>query len=101
LIANALVYTSSSEEIVLAFSIRSARVEEKARAYAARQHTTLTGALEKALDEALARDAADREAAFQAWYRPIRELQAAVALIPDSGLTEDEIMGWDENGLPT
>ena len=85
----------------MAFSIRSSRVEEKARAYAARTGTTLTGALERALDTAMTRDEIDHEAAFQAWVAPIRAMQAEVAKLPDSGLTEDEIMGWDENGLPT
>ena len=85
----------------MAFSIRSSRVEEKARAYAAQTGTTLTAALERALDSAMTRDERDEEAAFEEWYAPIREMQARVARIPDSGLTEDEIMGWDENGLPT
>ena len=85
----------------MAFSIRSSRVEEKARAYAAQQGTTLTGALEKALDQAIAEDAEAREAAFQEWYAPIRKAQAAWKKLPKTGLTEDEIMGWDENGLPT
>ncbi len=85
----------------MAFSIRSSRVEEKARAYAAQQGTTLTGALEKALDQAMHQQKLDDEAAFEEWVAPIRAMQEAVAKIPDSGLTEDEIMGWDENGLPT
>lgn len=85
----------------MAFSIRSSRVEEKARAYAAQQRTTLTGALEKALDKAIEEDAQDREAAFQEWYRPIREAQKAYAELPKNGLTEQDIMGWDEHGVPT
>lgn len=85
----------------MAFSIRSNRVEEKARAYAARHGTTLTGALEKALDKAEAQERAFDRAAYEEWVAPIRAIQAAYAALPDSGLTEDEIMGWDENGLPT
>jgi hypothetical protein len=85
----------------MAFSIRSQRVEEKARAYAAQHGTTLTGALEMALDCAHAHDAAERRQTFEEWVAPIRALQAAVAKLPDTGVTEDEIMGWDENGLPT
>ena len=91
----------------MAFSIRNGRVEEKARSYAAQQGTTLTGALELALDHALRAlevptfDDPEKEAAFQEWLKPIREIQDRVARTPDSGLTEDEIMGWDENGLPT
>ena len=85
----------------MAFSIRSNRVEEKARAYAAQTGTTLTGALEKALDTAMTQEAADRKAAYEEWVKPIREMQERVALLPDTGLTEQDIMGWDENGLPT
>ena len=85
----------------MAFSIRNAKVEEKARAYAALHGTSLTGALELALDKAATQEATFDHAAFEAWVKPIRAAQAAVALLPDTGLTEDEIMGWDENGLPT
>lgn len=85
----------------MAFSVRNMKVEEKARAYAARTGTTLTGALDRALDKAMAQEEIDREAAFQEWVAPIRAMQAEVAKLPRSGLTEDEIMGWDENGLPT
>ena len=85
----------------MAFSVRNAKVEEKARAYAAQTGTTLTGALDRALDQALVKERADKERAFEEWYAPIRALQEEVAKFPDSGLTEQEIMGWDENGLPT
>lgn len=90
----------------MAFSIRSAKVEQKARAYAARTGTTLTGALDRALDMAMAQgamaqDAVDRAAAFETWYAPIREIQKRVAALPSTGLSDDEIMGWDENGVPT
>ncbi len=85
----------------MAFSVRNMRVEEKARGYAARHGTTLTGALDRALDKAMSQEDTDREAAFEAWVAPIRAMQAEVAKLPRSGLTEDEIMGWDENGLPT
>ena len=85
----------------MAFSIRSTKVEQKVRAYAERTGTTLTGALDRALDKAMAQEDADHEAVFEAWYAPIRALQKRVAATPDSGLCEDEIMDWDENGLPT
>jgi antitoxin VapB len=85
----------------MAFSIRNQKVEEKARAYAAQHGTTLTGALEMALDKAISQEEIDREAAYEEWAAPIRALQDRVAASPDTGLTEDEIMGWDENGLPT
>ncbi len=84
----------------MAFSVRNTRVEEKARAYAARHGTTLTGALDRALDTAMSQDDLHAKAEFEAWVAPIRAMQANVAKVRDTGLTEDEIMGWDENGLP-
>jgi hypothetical protein len=85
----------------MAFSIRSQRVEQKARAYAAQEGTTLTGALERALDAVLVKPTALDQAAFEEWYKPIRRAQEEFARLPKTGMTEQEIMGWDENGLPT
>ncbi len=85
----------------MAFSVRNAAVERKARAFAAAHHTTLTGGLELALDTAVQNEKRAREAEYHAFKAKIRAIQDRVAKLPDSGLTEDEIMGWDENGLPT
>lgn len=91
----------------MAFSVRNTRVEDKARAYSARQGTTLAGALKLALDKAMRQptkptfDDPEKEAAYQEWLRQIREIQERVAKPPDTGLTGQDVMGWDENGLPT
>lgn len=85
----------------MAFSIRSARVEEKARAYAAQEGTTLTGALEKALDKVLEKPVKRDKRSFEERYAEIQKIQRDYAALGDSGLTEQDIMGWDENGLPT
>lgn len=85
----------------MALSIRKQSVELKARALAARRGLTMTGAIEQALDHELARDEGEKEERRRRARAIVREIQDAVAALPDSGLTEDEIMGWDENGLPT
>lgn len=85
----------------MALSIRKQSVELKARALADRRGLTMTGAIEEALDNELARDEGEKEERRRRARAIVREIQEAVAAMPDSGLTEDEIMGWDENGLPT
>jgi antitoxin VapB len=85
----------------MALSIRKQSVETKARALASRRGLTMTGVIEQALDNEIARDAAIKEAEFAEAWSIVREAQAAYAAAPSTGLTEQDIMGWDENGLPT
>ncbi len=85
----------------MALSIRKQSVETKVRYLAGRRGLTMTGAIEQALDNELARDEARKEAEFQDAWAIVREAQAAYAAAPSTGLTEQDIMGWDENGLPT
>ena len=81
----------------MSLNIRAPRVHDLARELAARRGTTLTSAVEVALEEALAREG-----------RPagrIRERLDAIAR-HCAGLprldqrTADEILGYDEHGLP-
>lgn len=81
--------------------MRAKDVEDDARTLARRRRTSVTGALRIALKNELARDGDAEKESYAAFKARIRAIQDRVALIPDSGLTEDEIMGWDENGLPT
>ncbi len=85
----------------MALSVRAKDVEAAARQLADRRGTSVTGALRLALTNELARDAHAEQADYEKFMAGIREIQERVAKIPDSGLTEDEIMGWDESGLPT
>ncbi len=85
----------------MALSIRKQSVETKARALADRRGISMTGAIELALDRELAREDAERETEFQRVWAEVRRIQDAYAALPSSGLTEQDIMGWDENGLPT
>ena len=85
----------------MALSIRKQSVETKARQVAARHGLTMTGAIERALDNEIARDEERKEAEFQEALVIVRAAQLAYAAAGDNGLTEQDIMGWDENGLPT
>ena len=82
-------------------SIRKQSVETKARQVAARHGLTMTDAIERALDNELARDEARKEAEFQEAMRIVRAANEAYLAAGDNGLTEQDVMGWDENGLPT
>lgn len=81
----------------MALSIRNRSVEDKVRLLASRRRTSLTQAIEQAVDNELARQSSKEEA----FLARIRDIQERVAKLPDTRLSEDEIMGWDENGLPT
>lgn len=86
---------------IMAFSVRNIQVEKKARAYAARHKTTLTGAIDLALDRAAFGDEQLEAIEFEKWWEFLKDLQASYEEAGSNGLTEQDIMGWDENGLPT
>jgi antitoxin VapB len=85
----------------MALSIRKQSVETKARALASRRGLTMTGVIEQALDNEIAKDETAREIEFQEALAIVREASRAYMAAPSTGLTEQDIMGWDENGLPT
>lgn len=85
----------------MALSIRKHSVEVKARELATRCGTTMTGAIEQALDAELSRRREFDEAEFERAWGDIRQIQKAYAALGSSGLSEQDIMGWDKNGLPT
>jgi antitoxin VapB len=85
----------------MALSIESQEADRLARQLAAVTGETITVAVTVAMQERLAREESKQETK--------RQLLADVQAIADhcSSLpvldkrTEDEIMGWDENGLPS
>jgi antitoxin VapB len=85
----------------MALSIRKQSVETKARYLASRRGISMTGAIEQALDNEIAKDEEDKDAEFERVWKQVREIQKAYAAAGWNGLTEQDIMGWDENGLPT
>jgi hypothetical protein len=84
----------------MALSIRKQSVEHKARDLAARRGLSMTGAIEQALDNELARDEARFETEVRETIAMLRENSRVYMAAPSTGLTEQDIMGWDEDGLP-
>ena len=81
----------------MSLNIKSRRVHDLARQLAARRGTTLTSAVEAALEEALAREG-----------RPVGRVRDRLVTIARhcaqlprlDHRTADEILGYDERGLP-
>jgi antitoxin VapB len=84
----------------MALSIKSLETEHLAREIAARTGETLTGAIQKALEERLERLNSNRRS--QALAAQIDDILRRVDEMPDLDTrTPDEIIGYDENGLPS
>ena len=81
----------------VALNIKDRRVHDLARQLAERRGTTLTAAVESALEEALARSG-------RSGGRVLERLDAisghCAGLPRRDGRSEDEILGYDEHGLP-
>ena len=83
----------------MALSIKSIEVERLARELADRTGESLTGVIQKALQERL--DRLKHERKSQILMGQLREILHRVDQLPvlDSR-SPDEIIGYDENGLP-
>jgi len=86
----------------MALSIKEERVDRKVRELSRLAGTSLTGAIEMAVDAELARRRSDKAARKAQFIARVREIQDRVAALPElcPGKTHDEIVGYDENGLP-
>jgi antitoxin VapB len=84
----------------MALSIKSIEAEHLAREIAAKTGESLTGAIQKALEERLERLNSDRRS--QALAAQIDDILQRVDAMPDlDARTPDEIIGYDEDGLPS
>jgi len=84
----------------MALSIKSIETEQLAREIAARTGESLTGAIQKALEERLERLNSNRRS--QALAAQIDDILKRVDEMPElDARTPDEIIGYDENGLPS
>jgi antitoxin VapB len=83
----------------MAMSIKSIEVERLAREISARTGESLTGVIQKALEERLER--LKRQHRQKIAFSQLEEILHRVDRLPvlDSR-TPDEIMGYDERGLP-
>ena len=83
----------------MALSIKNAETERLARQLARTTGESLTEAITEALRERLVRATGRRDP--QRFVEEIREIQERVARLPvlESG-TDEELIGYDEHGLP-
>jgi len=84
----------------VALSIKDEELDRKVRQLASLKNTSFTGAIRIAVDNELARaGASDRTARAIA---AVHEAQAWFHAGPiDWSRSEDDILGYDENGIPT
>jgi antitoxin VapB len=86
----------------MALSIRNPDTEKLARQVSRLTGETLTEAIGKSLEERLDRLKRNRGGSREAVRRDIDEILARVDALPDLDTrTADEIIGYDENGLPS
>ena len=83
----------------MALSIRNPKVEHLARVVARRTGENMTDAIARSLEERLARMQGSKQRAAK--LRAIRRIVASVKRLPTlDGRTPEEILGYDEHGLP-
>ena len=86
----------------MAMSIRNPDTEKLARQVSRLTGETLTEAIGKSLEERLVRLKRYRGSGREAIRKDIDEILARVDALPDLDTrTPDEIIGYDENGLPS
>jgi len=82
-------------------NIKSEEAHRLASELAARRGSSLTEAVTTALGESL-RAGRDPEAELSALLAEVRQVQDLVAALPDVDTRDpDEILGYDERGLPS
>ncbi len=86
----------------MALSIKDPQIDRQVRTLARRLNTTMTGAIKLAVNNELERTARFSPEEIE---RRIAAIKALTSRIDRSKLdwskTDDEILGYDENGLPT
>lgn len=86
----------------MGLSIKNTEVERMLRELAERRGVGMTEALRQVLAEEMARAAAAREGEIEATLAAVHRIQARFAAMPDVGdMTDDEILGYDESGIPS
>ena len=86
----------------MAMSIKNAEVESLAREIAGRRNISLTEAVRVSLQREAARDRALPRNDNLAKLELLRKISMEAAALPvKSYAREDEILGYDENGIPT
>jgi antitoxin VapB len=85
----------------MALSIKDPEVDQMARRLARERQTTMTGAIRLALNNELNRGERFSPEERARRISVIEDIQRRIAAQPiDWSLTDDEILGYDGNGLP-
>jgi antitoxin VapB len=82
----------------MGLSIKNDEVESMIRELATRRGITMTEAIRQVVEAELAREALAREAKYEALME-ISRRAAALPVISD--MTADEILGYDDMGIPS
>jgi antitoxin VapB len=86
----------------VALSIRDPETDRLARELAELTGESMTGAIRTALEERLAREQRRRRADIERRRKAIAAIEDQFAQLPVlDDRSPDEILGYDENGLPT
>jgi antitoxin VapB len=86
----------------MALSIRDPKTDRLARELAALTGETMTGAIRVALEQRLERERRRRQAEIERRRRAIDAIVERFSRLPVlDDRSEDEILGYDEHGLPT
>jgi antitoxin VapB len=84
----------------MALSIKDPKADRLAREVARRTGDTITGAIVRSLEERLAK--IGKPKSNEKLLADLNEISRRCAALPDIDTrTPDEILGYDENGLPT
>ena len=87
----------------MALSIKNAEVEQLARELARGRGVSLTEAIRQSLENEIARESLMSQPKEPDLIAKLREISDRAGRIPkrDNPMTEDEILGYDELGIPT
>lgn len=82
----------------MGLSIKNDEVERMARQLAAQRGVSITEAIKQSLEDAIASEVAEKEKRLR---RLLAISDRAAAKLKPSSLSDDEILGYDEFGIPT
>jgi len=86
----------------VALSIRDPETDRLARELATLTGETMTGAIRTSLEQRLAREKRRRDAEIERRRKAINDIVERFAKLPVlDDRSPEEILGYDENGLPT
>ena len=86
----------------MALSIKNMEVEQLARELARRRRVSVTEAIRQSLEREVARERLVQQPKESDLLTKLREISDQAGRIPRiSDMTDDEILGYDELGIPT